>query len=219
MPAACVLCAARAADSGVCADCERSLPGMSSTHCPICSVPAARTEICGRCLGRTPRYDRVVAALIYAFPADSLITTLKYGRNLAAARPLAFALARALEREAYPDLVMPMPIAGERLAQRGFNQAAQIARLTCREFGLHISQDLVRRVRPGVPQASLPWKERAKNVRGVFACDSDLTGRSIAVVDDVLTSGATLSELASVLKRAGAREVVGWIAARTVAGN
>jgi ComF family protein len=159
----------------------------------------------------------VVAPLEYAHPVDALVQSLKYRAGLASARPLACALADALESEPYPDLVLPMPLAAERLAQRGFNQAGEIARLVCREFGLSATEELVQRVRAGPAQASLPWKERARNVRGVFRCETDLAGKRLAVVDDVLTTGATLDAVAAELKRAGAQEVVGWIAARTVA--
>ena len=216
LPPACVLCGARADIDGLCAGCGSALPRLVKPVCRTCAAPIPGGETCGRCLGRAPRFDRVVAALQYAHPADALIRRLKYSGQLACARPLAATLAEALEREPYPDLVLPMPLARERLAERGFNQSLEIARLACREFGLEIRTGLARRVRAGAPQTTLPWKERARNVRGAFACDADLTGLRIAVVDDVLTTGATLDELARVLKRRGAREVVGWMTARTV---
>jgi ComF family protein len=157
----------------------------------------------------------VVAALTYAFPADALVRALKYRGGLACARPLAAALADALDPESYPDLVMPMPLAPRRLRERGFNQAMEIARLVGAEFGLRITANACGRSREGAPQASLPWKERAANVRNAFVCELDLGGKTVAVVDDVLTTGATLNELAATLKRRGAREVWGWIVART----
>ena len=172
-------------------------------------------EVCGRCLTRRPAFDRVVATLAYAFPADALVRSLKYRGGLACARPLAAALADALDAEPYPDLVMPMPLAPRRMRERGFNQAMEIARLVGAEFGVGITANGCRRGRESAPQASLPWKERAANVRNAFVCELDLEGKSVAVVDDVLTTGATLNELAATLKRRGAREVVGWIAART----
>jgi predicted amidophosphoribosyltransferase len=110
-----------------------------------------------------------------------------------------------------------MPLARARLAGRGFNQAMELARRLAAEFGLNISMDVCRRTREGTPQAVLPWKQRATNIRNAFVCDFDLNGKSVAVVDDVLTTGATLNELALTLKRRGAREVIGWIAARTPA--
>ena len=171
--------------------------------------------MCGRCLSRLPAFDHVVAALTYDFPADALVRALKYRGSLACARPLATALADALDPEPYPDVLMPMPLAPQRLRERGFNQAMEISRLVGVEFGLEITANGCRRTRESAPQASLPWKERAANVRNAFACELDLEGKTVAVVDDVLTTGATLNELAVTLKRRGAREVWGWMVTRT----
>jgi len=123
----------------------------------------------------------------------------------------------ALDDEPYPDLIIPMPLTRARLADRGFNQAMELTRRLAAEFGLDVGVEGCKRTREGAPQASLPWKERASNIRNAFACDIDVRGKSVAVVDDVLTTGATLNELALTLKRGGAREVVGWLAARTPA--
>ena len=215
MPPACLLCVGYGAADGLCKGCRQSLPRLPVPHCPICAAPGTGAEVCGRCLTRRPAFDRVVAALAYAFPADALVRALKYRGGLACARPLAGALADALDSEPYPDLVMPMPLAPRRLRERGFNQAMEIARLVGAEFGLAITANGCRRSRESAPQASLPWKERAANVRNAFACELDLAGKTVAVVDDVLTTGATLNELALTLKRRGAREVWGWVVART----
>lgn len=215
IPPVCLLCGDRATSEGLCAGCHAGLPPLPAQRCPVCAVPNQTGGICGRCLQKRPAFDRVVAALPYAFPVNALVQGLKYRGNLAFARPLAAAIAYALDREPYPDLVIPMPLAPARLRGRGFNQAMELARLVQREFGFRIAARGCRRSREGVPQAALPWKERARNVRGAFDCDLDLEGKSVAVVDDVLTTGATLNELAATLKRRGAREVVGWIAART----
>ncbi len=215
MPAACILCSATADKSGLCTACLASLPHANGTRCPICALPVPVDSQCGRCIQRLPRFDHIIAALDYAFPVDRLVAGLKYARDLPAARTLAFLLARKLDSEPYPDMVIPMPIAPARLRDRGFNHASEIARYACADFGLRISHDVALRTLARLPQASLPWRERAKNVRGVFRCNIDLSGKTIAVIDDVLTTGATLDELASVLKRSGAREVIGWIVART----
>ena len=161
----------------------------------------------------------MVVALDYLSPVDFLITGLKYGRNLAAARVLALPLSQLLEREPYPDIVIPMPIAASRLRERGFNQASEIAHHVCRAFGVDLQERIAQRVSAQQSQTALPFRDRARNVRGAFHCDADLDGKTVAVVDDVITTGATLNELASVLKRAGAKEVVGWIAARTPLQN
>jgi ComF family protein len=154
---------------------------------------------------------------MYQFPATVLVQQLKYRGNLACVRPLAAGLCDRLDSESYPDLIIPMPLARRRLAVRGFNQAMELARSVAAEFGLDVATDVCRRVREGAPQADLPWKQRAANIRSAFACDYDLQGKTVAVVDDVLTTGATLNELALTLKRHGAREVIGWVAARTPA--
>ena len=217
MSPACLLCGGRGRDHGLCEGCRVSLPHLPEANCPVCAIPNPTGERCGRCLGKPPHFDRVVAAFTYEFPATVLIRGLKYRGSLACARPLAAGLAEALDDEPYPDLIIPMPLARPRLAERGFNQAMEIARRVAKEFGLRISADACRRIREGTPQAALPWKERATNIRNAFTCDFDVKGKSVAVVDDVLTTGATLNEIALTLKRNGAREVVGWIVARTPA--
>lgn len=215
VPASCVLCGARAGESGLCDGCLVSLPRPPQDQCPVCAAATPMSDLCGRCLMKPPQFNRVVAGLEYAHPVDGLVLSLKYGRRLPAARPLAYCLAQALDREPYPDIVVAMPMSREHLAERGFNQAAEIARLACAEFGIAPTLTIARRVKAGIAQASLPWKERRKNVRGAFSCNVDLTGRSVAIVDDVLTTGATLDELAGVLKKCGAKRVIGWVGVRT----
>ena len=217
MSPVCLLCGGHGDVDGLCEGCRNSLPRLTGMHCPVCAIPDPAGELCGRCLNKPPHFDRVVAPFMYEFPATVLIQGLKYRGNLACARPLAAGLAADLEKEPYPDLVIPMPLARARLASRGFNQAMELARRVAMEFGLDVAVDVCHRTREGTPQAALPWKQRATNVRNAFVCDVDVNGKSVAVVDDVLTTGATLNELALTLKRRGAREVIGWIAARTPA--
>ena len=111
---------------------------------------------------------------------------------------------------------MPVPLGAQRLAERGFNQSLEIARVTARRLDLPLAADGCRRVRDTPPQASLAFGERAKNVRRAFVCDVDLRGMRVALVDDVLTTGASLNECARALRKAGAAEVIGWVAARTL---
>ena len=217
MMPACTLCGGRGNDNGLCQGCREALPGLAGKHCPVCALPNPTGDRCGRCVSKPPLFDRVVAAFSYEFPATVLIQGLKYRGDLACARPLAAGLAEALDNEPYPDLIIPMPLARARLASRGFNQAMEIAHLVAMEFQLDISVNVCRRMRDTAPQADLPWKQRTANIRDAFACDVDVNGKSVAVVDDVLTTGATLNEMARTLKRCGAREVIGWIAARTPA--
>jgi ComF family protein len=177
-------------------------------------VPLASGEVCGACLAHPPRFHGVEAAFAYDFPLDALVQACKYGRRLALAGLLGGELARVLTRRV--DAIVPMPLARGRLAERGFNQALEIARPVARALRIPLLREACRKVADTPPQAALPWDERARNVRRAFVCDADVRGLRVAVVDDVLTTGATLNELARVLRRAGATEVIGWVVARTL---
>ena len=187
---------------------------MPRNRCEVCALPLATGAVCGACLERPPRFDRVDAVFAYHFPVDALILAYKYGGRLALARGLGELLAQSVVRDA--DAIVAMPLAPGRLAGRGFNQAHEIARVVAARIGIPLLASACRKVVDTPPQAALPWQERAKNVRRAFVCDADLKKKRIAVVDDVLTTGATLNELARVLRKAGATEVRGWVVSRTL---
>lgn len=215
LPQCCLLCGAETSRALLCAACDAALPRLPAARCRMCALPVTRAELCGACLAHLPRFDRVSAVFAYRFPLDALVQALKYGGNLAVASVLGETLARTVAMERV-DLIVPMPLSAHRLRARGFNQAHEIARSVARATGIPLAADACRRVIDTAAQATLPWKERARNVRGAFVCDADLSGRSVAVVDDVMTTGATLDELARSLKRAGAIEVRGWMVARAL---
>lgn len=221
----CLLCAAHSQSGLLCAGCAAELPCLFAAHsCPQCASPSPGGLTCGRCLGRPPHYDRSTAAWRYAFPADRLLQSFKYGARLALAGFCAehIVLAGDLHTDAFRakplhiDLIVPMPLHPRRLSARGFNQALEIARPLAHTLQIPIEAAALARLRDTAAQAGLPLTERVKNVRGAFACKRDLTGLRIAVVDDVMTSGATLDEVAKTLKRAGAVRVENWVAARTL---
>jgi ComF family protein len=145
-----------------------------------------------------------------------MVHALKYRHHLAIANCLGRLLARAVRDTSRPDFVLALPLGARRLAERGFNQSLEIARGVASELELPVMVEGCRRVRDTPPQVSLAFSERAKNVRRAFVCDLDLAGKRVALVDDVLTTGASLNECARVLKKAGAAEVIGWVAARTL---
>jgi ComF family protein len=212
----CFLC--RGAARGVlCAACDAELPRLRRPCCPVCGLETPAGEVCGRCLSRPPAYDATVAALAYAFPADVLVQALKFRGELALAPVLGELLAARLSPAARVDAVLPVPLAAARLRARGFNQALEIARAPARAAGSPLEPRLAERVLDTAEQAALAPAERAKNVRGAFRCARALAGASVALVDDVMTTGATLEELAATLKRAGAARVVNWVLARTPA--
>ncbi|MCK6410790.1 MAG: ComF family protein, partial [Thauera sp.] len=155
------------------------------------------------------------AALDYGFPVDQLIQALKYGHRLSTSRLFVDLMAAAPVPEA--DIVLPMPLHPARLRERGFNQAAELARPLAQRWGLPVLLDGVMRDLDTTPQASLPWKERVANIRGAFRVTAPLAGKRVVVVDDVMTTGATLAELARALKAAGALRVENRVVARTPA--
>jgi ComF family protein len=173
---------------------------------------------CGACIADPPHYDASCAAFVYAYPVDGLIHALKYGRQLALAGLFAHKLHQRIGKAAGVDLIVPLPLHPTRLAERGFNQAAEIAKGLSRLTGIAMDAQLGRRVRNTAPQTDLPWRARVANMRQAFACEQDLSGLSVAVVDDVMTTGATLDEFARTLKRSGAARVENWVVARTPRG-
>jgi len=209
----CALCGEPGERELLCRACAAALPSLPA-HCPRCALPTPRGSLCGRCLADPPHFDGTLALWLYEFPCDRLVQALKYRARLA----LAPFFARRLVTLRLPaiDVIVPMPLHPDRLAQRGFNQALEIARSLARLTGTALHPRGARRVRDTIPQTDLPYQERTKNIRGAFVVAADLSGKAVAVVDDVMTTGATLDELARTLKRAGAARVENLVIARSV---
>ncbi|NJD33650.1 MAG: ComF family protein [Betaproteobacteria bacterium] len=215
LPQDCFLCAAPAGDCLLCPACAASLPRLTSERCPLCALPTPGSNTCGACLKRAPHFDATQAVFRYEFPLDRLIQALKYVHRLASADFLGQALAQ-LAAPFRPDLILPVPLAPARLTERGFNQALELARPLARRLGVALEIGHIHRRRDTAPQASLPWKERKQNIRHAFECEIDLSGRTVLVVDDVMTTGATLDELARTLKNHGAARVENFVLARAL---
>ena len=206
----CYLCRG-AAEGTLCAACDADLPRLAGPRCPRCALDSPLGEVCGRCLSEAPHYDSTVAALGYQFPADALVHALKFRGELALARVLAEVLLQKISTLEV-DCVIPVPLSTARLRQRGYNHAAEIARHIARK---KLELSLCERGRDTPPQTELPFAERRRNVRGAFRCTRAIAGAAVAVVDDVMTTGATLDEVARTLKEAGAARVMNWVVART----
>jgi ComF family protein len=216
LPQACVLCAAASGNRLLCGACASQMPTIPAA-CPRCALPAAGGAICGACLAKPRPLDGTVVAWRYAFPADRLLHAFKYGGRLALAEPFAIALADAVrERGApMPDRLIALPLAPLRQRERGFNHAQEIARRLSSLTGVPLAHGF-RRTRETAPQAGLTLRERGRNVRNAFAASEPLAGLSVVIVDDVMTTGATLWSAAVTARAAGAKRVDAWVVARTL---
>lgn len=174
-----------------------------------------RAETCGRCLRRPPAVDSALALFEYRFPVDRVLLRFKFAGDLAAGRWLGERLAAVVGEAPLPDLLVVPPIEAARLRQRGFNQALQVAKVVAARHGLELDRDALRRTRTAAPQSTLGGRERRLNLRGAFACRRRFDRRHVAIVDDVMTTGATIDAVARALREAGAARVDAWIVART----
>jgi len=161
-----------------------------------------------------PKFDRTLAVFAYAFPLDKLVQALKFGERLMLVDGLAECLARHVTHR--PDYIIAMPLHRSRLRGRGFNQSQELARHIANHLNIPLLAHACQRVRDTPPQSALKWKERGQNMRNAFVCSRDLTGKHIAVVDDVMTSGTSLNEVSIALRKAGATEISAWVIARTL---
>ena len=213
LPQDCRLCGLPAGNALLCPGCHDDLPRLPAAHCPVCALPVPTAQVCGRCLKHPPAFDATLAVWAYAEPADGLIHALKFRAQL----PLAGLFADALQSLGLPpaDLLLAMPLHSRRLAERGFNQSVEIGRVLARRAQLRFDAFGLERLHDTPPQRDLAWSQRRRNVRGAFALRAEVAGLHVAVIDDVLTTGASLHEVARVLKAGGALTVTNLVLART----
>lgn len=220
LPPRCVLCGQPCGPTGICAGCRGDLP-WHGPHCHRCGLPlgSARDTQCGACIRKPPPFARTISPLRYDFPVDSLVQAFKFRRQLAAGRVLSHLLCEAvtLHRADRPDVLIPVPLHRWRLFKRGFNQAGEMAAYAGRVLRIPVQASALRRRRNTPAQSGLDRKQRRHNLHRAFSWrGAAKPGRHVALIDDVMTTGATLSECARVLKKAGARRVDVWVAARAV---
>ena len=218
----CVLCGIKA-NTGfdLCAACYREIqPKPKESVCQRCALPISPldivTRICGNCLQEEPPYTSVYRFAHYAPPLDRIILQLKFHQKLHFARLLGNLMARDIQQQEIelPDVLMPVLLHSQRLKQRGFNQALEIARPIARSLGIPLDIQSCVRYKATMEQSGLPAKKRTTNIKGAFQVRSAKPGKHIAIVDDVMTTGSTVSELSKVLKNSGAKRVDVWVCAR-----
>lgn len=217
-PPTCVLCESPGhKDLDLCQACAEGMPHVENA-CARCALPVQSpgVTLCGACQRNPPAFDAAIALYRYHAPADYLIHQLKFHGRLVHARSLGclFAAHVLSQSGELPDCIVPVPLHTRRLRSRGYNQALELARHIGRRLQVPVDHRAVRRVRHTDPQMELPAKLRRKNVRGAFQVAAGFEARNVAILDDVVTTGATVNELARVLKKSGAQRVEVWSIAR-----
>lgn len=214
-PHRCALCAIQQ-PGNLCHTCESSLPELDPNCCTRCLTPLSTFTYCGACLNTPPLWHHITAGYRYAFPVDLMIQKLKYGLDLTLTPILANFIVTKINRNQPPDAIVPVPLHPEKIKARGFNQAIEISRYVSKQTGIPVLSNICIRVKNTPSQTELPWKERQQNVRDAFKCESDLTNKHIAILDDVMTSGATANALAKEIIKRGAAKVSVWVVARSL---
>lgn len=209
-----MLCGAFSHDGIWCKACDADLPRLTTARCPVCALPTHDGATCGRCLQHPPSFKHTVAAFAYAFPIDKLIQAVKFSGRLTLVHRLAAALAERIDLR--PDCIVAMPLHPLRLRERGFNQSHLLAQSIAKRLDIPLLSGACARTRNTTPQSSLAWQARGKNMRKAFSCSSRLDGKHVAIADDVMTTGASVEELAHTLRQAGAAQVSVWVVARTL---
>lgn len=216
----CLLCETGTSHQALCPGCRHDLP-WNLQACRRCALPlSAATPLCSSCTESLPVQTSAIAPLRYEFPLDHLVAGLKYHRHLEHAPLLGQLLLDAVKDQPTPDLLLPVPLHHKRLAERGYNQALEIARPLARHFRRPLEIRLLERRRATAAQMTLDAAARARNPRGAFRLDTDRLAalgplQSVAIIDDVMTTGATLAEIARLLVKAGVRDIRFWVVART----
>ena len=219
-PAHCILCGgAGDEDIDLCRDCAADL-SRNEPACSRCAEPlpaASEARVCGACLGDPPPFDGSFVPFRYAYPLDHLVQGLKFRNELACGRVLGQLFAGCLlgRGAPLPEAIVPVPLALRRYRQRGYNQAIELALSIRRVTGLAVRSEVAIRQRETAEQAGLDRKARRRNVTRAFALVAPLQVRHIAILDDVVTTGSTVRELAAVLRQAGAEQIEVWAIART----
>ena len=202
-----------------CDDCAAGLPWYASSRCPQCALPSLNGDYCGICLQHPPAFDQTLAPFRYAYPLDRLLQQFKYHQQLPIGKLLAEAVLPVLPpllNANIPDVMIAMPMHAQRVRQRGFNHALELAKHLQQALKIPLDIEACTRVLDTPSQAGMDMKTRIRNLRGAFATQKQWQGKHVLIVDDVMTTGASMHALAKVLKQAGAGQVSALVFARTL---
>ncbi len=209
----CLLCSAKA-KAVWCKDCEKDMP-VEVSRCPVCAIPSAGGKKCRDCLDRKPIIEKTCVAFNYDYPVNLLIQRFKYNGHpefaITFAQIMTDKLSNMIDK---PDAIIPVPLHKKKQVKRGFNQSLVLARYIGKAIGTNVETALCSKIVDTPPQSALSVSERKKNIRGAFRLTSRAIPKHIAIVDDVITSGSTTIELATLFKKAGCERIDIWAIAR-----
>jgi ComF family protein len=222
LPTTCAVCGSNGRNA-VCDGCRTQFFSHKAARCTQCAIPLHESgRVCGTCLRQKPAFDATVVVADYAPPVDNLVLALKFGNRLELAPLFASLLRDAMlqaDAVALPTQLTVVPLGAQRLVERGFNQALEIGKPLSRALGVEVHARMIVRQRDTRAQALLHPDERHRNIRSAFVVPHDaldlVRGHHVGVVDDVMTTGETLNEVAATLKRFGAVRVTNLVFART----
>lgn len=237
-PSRCILCAQILSGQSVkghieiCSDCFKALP-RNNTCCMRCALPLADdvsdNVLCGRCIQKLPAYDYSYSPFRYEDCIIKLVHQLKFAEKISYARTIGELLLIMLQEKLQengdsilknrPDCLLPVPLHKFRFRQRGFNQSIEIVRVIAKELGIPIEYDAIIRQRSTSAQAGLNAQQRQKNIKGAFSVVAEIKVKHVLIIDDVMTTGATVNELAKLLKSHGVERVGVMSIARAPAPN
>lgn len=216
----CLVCSGPcdSAKASICEGCLSDLPTLEN-QCQRCALPlqSAEIHICGSCMNHPPAFDSAWAAFRYAPPLPKLVQQWKYNGQLSLNSLLIEQMSQRVSTQPLPDVIVPVPLHRSRLRQRGFNQAMILAHGIAARFDLPLIE--IERPRKTPKQATLSAKQRKRNLQGAFSSARDFSGMHVAVIDDVMTTGATVTEITKLLRKQGARRVDIWLAARALSAK
>lgn len=211
----CLLCSVKVNGKiSICQDCLKSLPRAPYPNCPQCGLET-NGETCGKCLKNSPHYDKIHALFSYVYPVDRVIQHYKYNNALFLSHTLGLLLTESII-DSDIDIIIPMPLHPNRIQERGFNQSLEIAKVIAKLHHIKLDYTSCTRIKNTPPQSSLKPKERIKNMTGAFDCQVRMSGMHIVLIDDVITTGASLNALSKTLKQAGASKISCYVIARTI---
>jgi ComF family protein len=212
---ACFFCLAKTNDAW-CIDCEQDIM-RETPRCPVCARMSTKNNVCGACLKQKPLFDNTQILFNYQYPVNRLIKAFKFNSRPELAKCFAERLANKLMRQkpSAPEIIVPVPLHNKRQRARGYNQSLELARQLGHRLGSKVSHSLCSRTKNTGPQSTQSMKTRGTNVKNAFALSEGQIPKHIAIMDDVITTGSTVNELASLFKKAGCRHIDVWAVART----